>query len=118
ASELENSYVNALFPGFDVLLVNGHTDAMMIPHIKYKGRTVAYMADLLPSIHHVPLPWVMAYDTRPLLTMQEKSAFLERAADAHFTLFLEHDSVNQCATVERTEKGVRLASTHLLADLG
>jgi len=116
--EGENSYVKDLFPGFDVLLVNGHTDAMMIPHIRYKGRTVAYMADLLPSAHHVPLPWVMAYDTRPLLTMKEKGAFLEKAADERYVLFFEHDSVNQCGTVERTEKGVRLASTHPFADLG
>lgn len=101
-------YVKELFPGFDVLLVNGHTDAMMIPHLKYKGRTLCYMADLLPSVHHVPLPWVMAYDTRPLLTMTEKAGFLERAADGEFVLFLEHDNVNECATLERTEKGVRL----------
>ena len=107
-SEGENVFVKDLFPGFDVLTVNGHTDAMMIPHIRYKGRTICYMADLLPSIHHVPLPWVMAYDTRPLLTMQEKGAFLERAADEDFVLFFEHDSVNQCGTLERTEKGVRL----------
>ncbi len=107
-SEVENAYVKEVFPGFDVLTVNGHTDAMMIPHIRYKGRTIAYMADLLPSIHHIPLPWVMAYDTRPLLTMQEKSAFLEAAADAGTVLFFEHDPVNQCCTVERTEKGIRL----------
>ncbi len=107
-SEAENSYVKELFPGFDVLLVNGHTDAMMIPHIRYKDRTVCYMADLLPSTHHVPLPWVMAYDTRPLLTLNEKAAFLQRAADEQYVLFFEHDNVHQCATLERTEKGVKL----------
>ncbi|MBL7983449.1 MAG: MBL fold metallo-hydrolase [Flavobacteriales bacterium] len=116
--EHDNPFVTDLFPGFDVLLVNGHTDAMMIPHIRYKGHTVCYMADLLPSAHHVPLPWVMAYDTRPLLTMQEKGAFLERAADQRHVLFFEHDSVNQCGLLERTEKGIRLASTLPLADLG
>ncbi len=104
----ENTYIKELFPGFDVLLVNGHTDAMMIPHIRYKDRTICYMADLLPSVHHVPLPWVMAYDTRPLITMQEKAPFLERAADEPFVLFFEHDSVNECGVLERTEKGVRL----------
>lgn len=113
-----NEFVKELFPGFDVLLVNGHTDAMMIPHIRYKGHTVCYMADLLPSVHHVPLPWVMAYDTRPLLTLTEKATFLERAADEKFVLFFEHDNVNQCGRLERTEKGVRLAATLPLSDLG
>lgn len=113
----QTSYVKDLFPGFDVLVVNGHTDAMMIPHIRYKGRTLCYMADLLPSVHHIPLPWVMAYDTRPLLTMQEKAAFLESAADGDFVLFLEHDNVNECATLERTEKGVRLKTTMPLSAL-
>ncbi len=113
----ENTYITELFPGFDVLLVNGHTDAMMIPHLKYKGRTLCYMADLLPSVHHVPLPWVMAYDTRPLLTMTEKAGFLERAADGEFVLFLEHDNVNECATLERTEKGVRLKEAMPLSSI-
>ena len=113
----DTPYVKELFPDMDVLLVNGHTDAMMIPHIRYKGRTLCYMADLLPSVHHVPLPWVMAYDTRPLLTLQEKGAFLERAADDDFVLFLEHDNVNECATLERTEKGVRLKATMPLSAL-
>lgn len=108
ADAAENTYVKELFPGFDVLLVNGHTDAMMIPHLRYKGRTVAYMADLLPSVHHIPLPWVMAYDTRPLLTLNEKAAFLEKAVDQDLVLFLEHDATHQCATLERTEKGIRL----------
>ncbi len=117
-SDAENTYVKELFPGFDVLLVNGHTDAMMIPHIRYKDRTVCYMADLLPSVHHVPLPWVMAYDTRPLLTLDEKAAFLGRAADERFVLFFEHDPLNQCGLLERTEKGVRLAQALPLSDLG
>ncbi|MBK6342667.1 MAG: MBL fold metallo-hydrolase [Flavobacteriales bacterium] len=116
-SEEENVYLKEVFPAFDVFLVNGHTDAMMIPHIRYKGRTIAYMADLLPSIHHIPLPWVMAYDTRPLLTMQEKSDFLGVAADEGIVLFFEHDPVNQCCTVERTEKGVRLKEAFPLSAL-
>ncbi|MCB9193734.1 MAG: MBL fold metallo-hydrolase [Flavobacteriales bacterium] len=107
----ENVSVHGLFPGFDAWTVNGHTDAMMIPHIHYKDRVLVYMADLLPSVHHVPLPWVMAYDTRPLLTLQEKAPFLERAADEGFVLFFEHDPVNECATLERTEKGVRVKET-------
>ena len=112
-----NEYVRGFLPGFDVFTVNGHTDAMMIPHINYKGRTVCYMADLLPSIHHIPVAWVMAYDTRPLLTLNEKTAFLERAADEQFVLFLEHDQVNQCCTVERTEKGIRLKEVFPLSAL-
>jgi hypothetical protein len=90
---------------------------MMVPHIRYKGRTVAFMADLLPSVHHIPLPWVMGYDTRPLLTLEEKRTFLERAADEHIVLFFEHDATNQCATVERTEKGIRLKETFPLSAL-
>jgi glyoxylase-like metal-dependent hydrolase (beta-lactamase superfamily II) len=109
--------VNNAFPAIDVLCVNGHTDAMMIPHIRYKGRTLAFMADLLPSIHHIPLPWVMAYDTRPLLTMNEKEHFLATAADQNIVLFLEHDAQHECATVERTEKGIRLKETFPLSAL-
>jgi glyoxylase-like metal-dependent hydrolase (beta-lactamase superfamily II) len=111
------SYLNELFPGFDALVVNGHTDAMMLPHLRYKGRTVVFMADLLPSTHHIPLAWVMAYDTRPLITLEEKGHFLERAADEGFVLFFEHDNVHQCATLERTERGVKLKETFPLSAL-
>jgi glyoxylase-like metal-dependent hydrolase (beta-lactamase superfamily II) len=104
----ENVYLDQVMKGFDVFLVNGHTDAMMIPHIHYNGRIVAFMADLLPSIHHIPIPWVMAYDTRPLLTMAEKSDFLEQAVKEDIVLFFEHDPLNQCCTVQRTEKGIRV----------
>ena len=90
------------------MLTRGHTDAMMIPHIQYKGKTIVFMADLLPSVGHIPLSYVMGYDTRPLLTLTEKDAFMNRAADEEFVLFFEHDAVNECCTVQRTEKGVRL----------
>ncbi|MCB0794578.1 MAG: MBL fold metallo-hydrolase [Flavobacteriales bacterium] len=106
------------FPFMDVLCVNGHTDAMMIPHIRYKGHMVVFMADLLPSVHHIPVAWVMAYDTRPLLTLAEKQTFLERAADERYVLFFEHDRDHECATVIRTEKGVRLERTFPLSELG
>lgn len=106
-----------LFNGFSIMYARGHTDAMMIPHIRYKGRTLVYMADLLPSTGHIPLPYVMAYDTRPLLTLDEKGKFMEKAADEEYILFLEHDAVNECCTVERTEKGVRLKDTFRLVDL-
>ena len=96
---------------FDILYVNGHTDAQMIPHIQYQDKTLVFMADLLPSVGHIPLPYVMGYDTRPLLTMEEKGIFLNEAADKEYILFLEHDSVNECCTLQHTEKGVRLKET-------
>jgi len=114
----ENVFLHGALPGVDVFMVNGHTDAMMIPLVKYNGRTVAFMADLLPSVHHIPLAWVMAYDTRPLLTLAEKKDFLGMAADENIVLFFEHDATNQCATVERTEKGIRLKETFPLSALG
>ncbi|KLT67252.1 MBL fold metallo-hydrolase [Pedobacter sp. BMA] len=96
----------------------GHTDAMMLPKISYKGRTIVYMADLLPSVGHLPLPYVMAYDMFPLKTLTEKQAFLEEAAENNYILYLEHDPVNECCTVQRTEKGIRVAETFRLAELG
>lgn len=105
------------FSQFDILCVSGHTDKMMIPKIKYKGRVICYMADLLPSVGHIPLPYVMAYDTRPLITMEEKEKFLNEAADHNYILFMEHDPVNQCCTVKRTEKGVRLDKAQSLSEI-
>ena len=98
--------------GFDVLFADGHTEKQMIPHIQYKNKTIVFMADLLPTVGHIPLPYVMGYDTRPLLTMDEKAKFLNKAADHNFFLFLEHDVVNQLCTVKHTEKGVRLNETY------
>ncbi|WP_161887662.1 MBL fold metallo-hydrolase [Pontibacter russatus] len=105
------------FPQFDIFYANGHTDKMMVPVIPYKGRKLAYMADLLPSTGHIPLPYVMGYDTRPLLTLDEKASFLTKAAAEDYVLFLEHDPVHECCTVAQTEKGVRLAETFTLAEL-
>jgi glyoxylase-like metal-dependent hydrolase (beta-lactamase superfamily II) len=105
------------FAEFDILYVSGHTDKMMIPKIKYKNRIICYMADLLPCVGHIPLPYVMAYDTRPLMTMEEKEKFLNEAAENNYVLFFEHDAVNECCTVKKTEKGVRLDQTFLLSDL-
>ena len=104
-------FTRNVFNNFDVLFVDGHTESMMIPHIHYKGKTLVFMADLLPSVGHVPLPYVMGYDTRPLITLDEKGKFLNRAADQEFVLFFEHDAVNECATLKHTEKGVRLDQT-------
>lgn len=91
-----------------VMFANGHTDGMMVPHIKYKGKTLVYMADMMPSVGHIPVNYVMGYDTRPLLTMQEREPFMKRAADEEYILFLEHDPINECCTVQHTDKGVRL----------
>lgn len=105
------------FPQFDIFYADGHTDKMMVPIIPYKGRKVAFMADLLPSTGHIPLPYVMGYDTRPLLTMDEKARFLNMAADENLVLYLEHDAVNECCTVQRTEKGIRLDATFSLSEI-
>jgi glyoxylase-like metal-dependent hydrolase (beta-lactamase superfamily II) len=94
--------------GFGIFFVDGHTEKMMIPHIQYQDKTICFMADLLPTAGHIPLPYVMGYDTRPLLTMPEKEKFLNAAAENKYYLFLEHDAHNEIITVEQTEKGVRL----------
>ena len=102
--------------GFDIFFANGHTDKQMIPLINYKGKTLAFMADLLPTVGHLPLPFVMGYDTRPLLTLDEKEAFLNMAVDKNWYLFLEHDAHNEIITVRHTEKGVRLHETFKTKD--
>ena len=102
---------------FNVRFAFGHTDAMMLPQLKYKGNTIIYAADLLPSTGHIPLPYVMSYDMFPLQTLKEKRSFLEEAATNNYILYLEHDSVNECCTVQQTEKGIRLKDTLKLTDL-
>ena len=97
--------------GFDILFMDGHTEKQMLPMLSYQGKTIVFMADLLPTIGHIPLPYVMGYDTRPLLTIKEKAAFLNQAADKDYYLFLEHDAYNEVCTVQHTEKGVRLKET-------
>lgn len=94
--------------GFGILFVDGHTEKQMIPHIQYQGKTLVFVADLLPTVGHIPLPYVMGFDTRPLFTLTEKKAFLDEAADKNFYLFLEHDAHSEVITVKHTEKGVRL----------
>ncbi|MCB4798255.1 MBL fold metallo-hydrolase [Neotamlana laminarinivorans] len=103
--------------GFNIFFANGHTDKQMIPLINYKGKTIAFMADLLPTVGHLPLPYVMGYDTRPLLTLTEKEKFLNIAADNNYYLFLEHDAHNEIITVKHTEKGVRLNETFVTTDI-
>lgn len=97
--------------------VSGHTDAMMLPQVKYKGRTVVFMADLLPSAAHIPMPYVMAYDTKPLATLEEKRNFYNDAIREDYILFFEHDPVHECCTLERTEKGVRVKELFRLEEL-
>lgn len=103
--------------GFDIFFADGHTDKQMIPLITYKDKIIAFMADLLPTAGHLPLPFVMGYDTRPLLTLDEKEEFLNKAADENYYLFLEHDAHNQIITVKHTDKGVRLDRTYTTKDI-
>ncbi|MDB5008822.1 MAG: ytnP 2 [Mucilaginibacter sp.] len=95
----------------------GHTDAMMLPLINYKNKSILYMADLLPSVGHIPLPYVMAYDMFPLKTLTEKKLFLNEAVEKEYILFLEHDPLNECCTLQQTEKGIRLKETFKLSSL-
>jgi len=103
--------------GFDVLFMDGHTEKQMLPKIQYQGKTVVFMADLLPTAGHIPLPYVMGYDTRPLLSIEEKRIFLNEAADNNYHLFLEHDAYNELITVKHTEKGVRLNESYKFTDI-
>ena len=112
-----NSFLKNCELGFGIFFANGHTDKQMIPMIEYKGNTICFMADLLPTAGHLPIPFVMGYDTRPLLTLDEKEQFLNLAADKQYYLFLEHDAHNEIITVQHTEKGVRLKETLTSNDL-
>ena len=100
-----------------IRFVSGHTEAMMLPLINYKGKTILYVADLVPTAGHIPLPYIPAYDMFPLKTLAEKKIFLNEAAEKEFILFLEHDAVNECCTVHQTEKGVRLKQVFKLSDI-
>ena len=119
SGQLKMAKVNEQSPlaQFKIMCVSGHTDKMMIPMIPYKGTTVCYVADLIPSIGHIPVPYVMGYDTRPLVTIEEKERFLKIAADNQYVLYFEHDPVHECCTVKNTEKGVRLDRAFALRDL-
>lgn len=115
--ERTGNFTRNAFDNIDLLFVDGHTESMMIPHIRYKEKTLVFMADLLPSTGHIPLPYVMGYDTRPLLTMDEKAQFLKTATEQEFVLFLEHDSVNECCTLQSTEKGIRLGDSYTFVSI-
>ena len=102
---------------FDIFYASGHTDKMMIPMIPFKDRTICFVTDLIPSASHIPVAYVMGYDTRPLITMEEKERFLKQAADNNYVLFFEHDPFHECCTVKNTEKGVRLDQQFKLSEL-
>lgn len=104
-------------PNIDIRYAHGHTESMMLPQIRYQGKTILYMADLLPSVGHIPLPYVMGYDVRPLTTMEERQDYWHEIVDNEYILFLEHDPINPCCTLQYTEKGVRLKDTFRLEDI-
>jgi glyoxylase-like metal-dependent hydrolase (beta-lactamase superfamily II) len=103
--------------GFGIFFADGHTEKQMLPHIQYQGKTFVFCADLLATAGHIPIPYVMGYDTRPLLTMDEKTKFMNLAAENNYHLILEHDAHNEIITVEKTEKGVRLKEVMRFEDL-
>ena len=100
------NYYNEI--GFELLFVDGHTEKQMIPKITWKGHDLVFTADLIPTIGHIPLPYIMGYDIRPLTTMQEKAVFLNEVVKNKYLLFFQHDAHNQIASLKETEKGVRL----------
>ena len=100
-----------------VRFINGHTEAMMLPQINYKGKAIVFMADLLPSVAHIPIPYIMAYDTRPLQTLQEKKSFLTEAQQNDYILFFEHDPLIECCTLQLTERGIRNEETFNIAEV-
>ena len=103
--------------GFDVLFVDGHTEKQMIPKVSYNGKEIVFMADLLPTAGHIPLPYIMGYDVRPLTTLEEKRSFLNLAVQEEYCLFMEHDANNEIITLKSTEKGVRFGGSFTLKDL-
>ncbi len=105
------------FHQFDILFTDGHTEKQMLPVIRYKDKTIVFMADFLPSVGHIPLPYIMSYDVRPLVTLEEKARFMQEAVDNRYILFLEHDPVNECCTLKMTEKGPRLDKTFSLNEI-
>ncbi|MFT3683219.1 MAG: MBL fold metallo-hydrolase [Ferruginibacter sp.] len=108
---------SSIIDNLSFIIANGHTDAMMLPVIQYKDRTIVYMADLLPSAAHIPLPYVMGYDMFPLTTLHEKKAFLNEALQKNYTLFFEHDPKTECCTLQQTEKGIRAGAAFNLTDI-
>ncbi len=111
------TYASPLTPHLSFFTVNGHTDSMMLPKINYNGKTIVYMADLLPSVAHIPLPYVMGYDMFPLTTLNEKKSFLREALENNYILFFEHDPVNECCNLQMTERGIRQKDVFKLSEI-
>ena len=103
-------------PNIYAKIFNGHTDGQLIPHIRLNGKSLAFMADLLPSTAHVPMPWVMSYDTKPLVTLKDKERFYKEALEENVYLFFEHDLYNECCSIEMTEKGIKVKETLTLQE--
>jgi glyoxylase-like metal-dependent hydrolase (beta-lactamase superfamily II) len=112
-----NIHQSGIIANLSFFTTHGHTDAMMLPVIKYGAATIVYMADLLPSVAHIPLPYVMGYDMFPLTTLHEKKSFLTEALENNYTLFFEHDPVNECCNLQMTERGIRQKDTFKLSEL-
>lgn len=104
-------------PNFSFALMHGHTESQILPHIKYGDKTIVFAADLIPTTTHIPLPYVMSYDTRPLVTMTEKESFLKQAFNEDYVLFLQHDAYNECCTLNKTERGIVLGNKFQFSDL-
>ena len=113
----DRTYIEKSELGFGILFVDGHTDKQMLPHIQYKGKTLVFVADLLPTTGHIPVPYVMGYDTRPLLSLDEKQIFMDKALSNDYYLFLEHDAHHQICTLKDTAKGARLDKIYTFDDL-
>ena len=112
-----NEFVFSEELGIEVLCVDGHTEKQMIPKVNFKGKDLIYCADLIPTAGHIPVPYIMGYDVRPLLTMKEKSLFLEDAFEKDCLLFMEHDPNNEIVSLKKTEKGIRFDKSFLLEEL-
>ena len=106
--EGNNSYIKNSPLGFDIIVVNGHTESQMLPVINYKNQTIVFAADLVPTTGHIPVPYIMSYDIKPLVTLKEKDLFLNLAIQNDWLLFMQHDPSNELITLKSTEKGVRL----------
>ena len=107
----------AFTENISIRFVSGHTESMMLPQIKYNGKTIVFMADLLPSAGHIPIPYVMAYDMFPLTTLNEKKSFLKEAVEGEYILFFEHDPVNECCNLQQTDRGIRAKDLFKLSDI-
>lgn len=116
-SREEHPFVEKSELGFGILFIDGHTEKQMIPHIQYQGKTLVFAADLVPTVGHIPVPYITGYDTRPLISLAEKELFLNTAVKENYLLFFEHDAHTEICTLQATDKGVRLNQTHKFNNL-